>query len=278
VNTTDFVDVEIDSDNKLFIDPFLIEKGKKDFHKKATTDIKGFFNALLEKAVNNKETEGIQLVNNLHERNETRLGYSVKKPKGKGFAGYEGVELFNNIKESEAVQTGLVQDIFDCSIMVENVGKDKISDLVTNIIFLELIEFTQNECMKNGINMEKVTIKNKCWNSFSVTWENVTNAILPVSNTGSPIIFVPKDIVNSNLKYDYKTLYGELLLPYYEQLEILDESSGLVYLLKSGEKKVSRKMLRKKYPCKKPIVVQFVRDQNELYKNYKQNKFEYDKI
>lgn len=273
VKVVDFSDVELIKDNNLFIDPFLIAVGDTDFCKRATNDIIDFFDMLLNCAINGNEKNASIIINGLCERNETRLGYSKERLVGKGFSKNAGMTLYKNLKESNAIKTGLVKDIFDCSIMVEKIGQDKISDLITNIIFKQLIDFTQAQCKKLAIPLQEVELKKRYWNSLNRRWEK-EKTFLPVDN-GMPILFVPNNVLADNSFYTYQTVYRELMLPYYESLELSDASSSLVYLLKNGKRKVDKKKLRKKYPCSKKSVEDFVRNYSDKYTSYKDSKFKY---
>ncbi|MBR6253001.1 MAG: hypothetical protein IKR04_04090 [Clostridia bacterium] len=270
----DFVNVELKNDNKIFVDPFLISIEESSFSKMAANSIRDYFKALLKSARDGNKRMSKALLENLHERNETRTGYSVAKPKGIGFAGDAGEDLFNNIIKSKAMKTNMISDIFDCSIMVDRVGADKISDLIINIIFLQLIEYTQKQCRKNRIPLSPVVLRYKIWNYKTFSWEKVV-VELPLDEDDNPIVFLPKEIASDKMFYDYQRVYNTLMIPFYEQVEIQDASSGLVKILKSGKRKVLKKDLRAKYPCTKAEVVKFVQENNQVYARYKKNQFTY---
>ena len=80
------------------------------------------------------------------DRNETRLGYSIETTFGKSFSFNEGVTMIKLLSQGSVFESGFVEDIFDFSIAINNIEKDKVSDLITTIIFEDLIKYTQEQC------------------------------------------------------------------------------------------------------------------------------------
>ena len=54
--------------------------------------------------------------------------------------------VWEALSRSEAVTTGLIEDLEDTILFVPGIGFDIISDIATNIIRVQLIEFTQDVC------------------------------------------------------------------------------------------------------------------------------------
>lgn len=269
----DFVDIDLEHDNKLFVDPYLIYLEKDAFSINCSNKIVNYFGQLLECARNNDISAGHKLVSYLQENNEIRFGYSSEKPNGKGLGYNKGKELFNLLCKSKAINTGLVQDIFDASIMLENVGYDKISDLTINIILEDLILFTQNVCKKNNIKTNAVTLKRPIWCSKTNSWIEMKDILLPV-HKNKPIILVPKAYVREYLVYTYSRFYSHHMIPYYEHEVMNNPSCGLVKILKRGIVP-SRTKIRKSYPCIKENVIDFISNNPNEYHTYKKNQLKY---
>ena len=80
----DFVDVDIDSDTPLFLDPYFIAKNDFPFAYDARLSLRSFFACLLNALKKNRIDEAKELFSHLGESNEVCLGFSKAKPQGKG--------------------------------------------------------------------------------------------------------------------------------------------------------------------------------------------------
>lgn len=271
-----FYDIELETDNKQFVDPYLIYKSDDELSEKCSNKIVGFFDELLRCAREKDHDKACYMVKYLQENNEVRFGYSMNGPRGKGLGYNKGDELYEMLCSSRAVTTGLVSDIFDSSILLENVGADKISDFTINIILQELIEFTQEQCLKYNIAMEETKLRRPTWDSETNEWISGNKIFLP-THGGKPIILVPKRYVNEDLVYNYQNFYNDQMIPYYEREVMIHPSHGLVKILKRGIVP-ARTKIRKQYPCLKENVIDFILTHPEEYENFKNKKIRYAKL
>ena len=63
--------------------------------------------------------------------------------------------------------------IFDILIVTPNIGEDKISDIITTILFMDLVEYTQKQCELWKIPTKIMKIEKLCWNHYSKTWDKI---------------------------------------------------------------------------------------------------------
>jgi hypothetical protein len=70
---------------------------------------------------------------------------------GKGLGELTTDLIVERIIESNAIEVDLVNNIEDIIIFVEDIDKDKLSDMCINILRYTLIEYTQNQCALWGI-------------------------------------------------------------------------------------------------------------------------------
>ena len=271
----EFVDIELDTDSKLFVDPYLIYISNDEFSNNCSNKIVNYFEQLLKLAILNDKGNGYKIVKYLQENNEVRFGYSLGNPLGKGFGKNKGKELFDILCKSKAVRTGMISDIFDASIMLNKVGYDKISDLTINIILEDLIQFTQKQCKMYSVPLERVRLRRPVWNSEKNNWINIEAINLPVHN-GKPIILVPNNFVRPYMVYTYARFYNNQMMPYYEIEALKNPSCGLVKILKRGIVPAKSK-IRKEYPCLKDNVINFIIEHPDKYSMYKYKQLNYVK-
>lgn len=272
-DNNEYINIDLETDNELFVDPYLIYLGEDEMSKRCSNRIVNYFTQLLEAAENKDDNTGHYLVKYLQENNEVRLGYSKFNPCGKGLGKNKGLELFDNIKNSKAMKSGLVKDIFDASVMLENVGYDKISDLTICIILEELIAYTQEICLKYSIPMFEQKLYRPIWSDSKNKWIEKENVLLPLHNN-IPIILIPNSYAKSTLTYTYNRFYNHQMMQHYEKIALKNPSDGLVRILKRGIVPAKTK-IRKKYPCIKPNVVDFINEYPTEYFSYKDKQLKY---
>lgn len=265
----DFVDVELNGDMPLFIDPYALSKREDLFSMESNQLIVSFFQKVIDDIKNSRYDLAQQNLNFLSEPNETRLGLSSKKPLGKGVSGKQSVDIFDKLKESKAVATGLLKDLSDCELVIPGIGRDKISDIVTNIIRIKLLEYTEQQCIAYGISMTKIS-SGRYWNALTNKWE-IKYANLPAVNN-SRLVLVPKAIVRYTLQYDHQKYYNGFVLDFLQE-EHLNSNTSLVKLLKNGSRVVYKKDLKKqeKYKLSKKFLYEFSKEHPEVLQQYIQS-------
>jgi hypothetical protein len=130
----DFVDVSLNTDNRLFVDPFALSQKADRWSQDAHQTVVSFFQAIIDSIRQRNEQRAKDLLGHLREPNETRLGYSRRRVQGAGIGDMQAEDLFNALRDSTAVQTGFINSLEESELMIEGISHDKISDLTTNII------------------------------------------------------------------------------------------------------------------------------------------------
>ena len=102
----DFVDVELTTDTPLFIDPYAIQIRHDEWSEKCGDTIRSFFNHLLDLLHDNRIDQAANLLNNLHEPNETRLGVSSGESSGRAIGRHKARQLTQAMINSRAFRTG----------------------------------------------------------------------------------------------------------------------------------------------------------------------------
>jgi hypothetical protein len=263
----EFINIDLEDDLELFIDPYIFTKLKGDFAKRCNNAIINFFSEVINLIKINDEVNSKRLLNGLKEPSETHLGMADHSIYGNGVRGKKAYKLYQKLSQSKAAKTGNLKDLSDCELMIPGIGKDSISDITTNVIRKYLIEFTQNQCMIYNIPM--IAFSNNIWDEKSKKWIN-EDYKLPSVN-GKKIILVPKSIITDKLILSYDNFYNNEVLEYYKNIEI-NASTSLVRVLKKGQRVVYKKDLRKKYPKSKELVYNLINENPEYLELYKERK------
>ncbi len=261
----DFVDIPIETDIPLFIDPYALHISSQDWLRECGNTIVSYFELLID-SIRSRDTKLIlQLLDNFHEPNETHLGLSSGRPAGRGWGLTQSKQLLAALENSAAVASGKLSDLGDYEMFIPGVGPDKISDLATNIIKNELLTYTQEQCFLFDIPIQSVAV-GRCWQPASASF--ISEYVdLPVCPSGA-IILVPKTAVRTHLIPSRDNFYSKFILDYLEA-ELISANDSLVTVLKSGHRRVFRKELRQRYPYTPDQIFKFSKDHPEILKMYK---------
>ena len=264
----DFVDIDPSTDTPLFIDPYALSRGEDSWSKECAQDITSFFQTAVDAIRGSNHARARNLLNNLSEPNETCLGLSRGRPRGRGVSGKQAIDLYERLAGSQAVQTGLLSELADCELVIPGIADDKISDITTNIIRRCLIWYTQTQCELHGIQLRQVA-SGPFWNPIQQIWQQ-EYVYLPIVGNRS-IILVPKATVRRSMALNHQEYYQHFVLNFLQR-EHLEAGSSLVRTLKSGMRRVYKKDLKQMYPLTKEFLYKFSRDHPDVLEAYKRSK------
>lgn len=242
----DFVDVRLDTDVPLFIDPTALNLLDTDWGAKCRGLIHDYFSLVLENISNGNDAKAKALLAMLGEPNETHLGLSRRRSRGHGMGRGLADKMWSALKNSQAVQTGLITDLEDTALMIDGIASDVISDIVTNIIREPLLEYTIEMAKQYGIPLEAHRT-HKLWNAQTKAWEtkDMEQAITTIGNRPQRLMLVPKAIVRKSISFDAGDYYNKYLL---EQLQEEEADKGLIRILKNGEHRPpTKKSIKEQY-------------------------------
>lgn len=262
----DFIDISPTEDTPLFLDPFFLGRRTDNWSNEATLVIRSFFQRVIDLIRDENETEAKNLFNHLHEPNTTCLGMSVGNPRGRGVGNSDTDKIYDSLLRSRAIQTGLIQDIEDNILFVDNFGKDKLSDMVTNIITGNLIEYTQNQCRLHGIDLNEDIVSGYYWSRRENEWVSEHREMLVVD--GKKILLVPKGIVSFSKSYTPERYYNQFVLDFLQN-ENLRLNTALVQRRANGNPFVTKKSLKELNPQSKDFLRKFSREHPEVLEQFK---------
>lgn len=146
----DFAIPFLDEDLPLYLDPFLLWKSPSLQDNALHTSLTNAFNHLGHLFNTGNETSAITTLTRLSECNEVGLGNSktrVGKPFGKKVAA-EILSLYRDIPQ--LAKSGFIH-FEEIQLLVDNIAKDRVSDIACNLLKSFLIDYTLQQCRSYSI-------------------------------------------------------------------------------------------------------------------------------
>lgn len=263
----DFVNVDSSTDARLFVDPRALRLVPTPWGHECVSLIQNFFEQVLARIAAGDRKAGIALLAELREPNETHLGLSRARSRGSGLGRETAALIYDSLAQSEAIKSGLLEDLEETALMVEYIGRDRISDIVTNIIRGPLIQYTQQQADLLSIQLTPQD-SGPMWDPAGRWFSELQD--LPRTEAGK-LLLVPKAVVRSSPHYDSSDYFNNYVLSFLQEVE-LAQGSGLVELLKSGKRRVTKKALKEKYGQGKRMAARMTLEYNEILERYRQER------
>jgi hypothetical protein len=190
--------VWLEQDNRLFIEPSAIRAaagGGDPLAVAADLQLTAFFDEVLLSVRSNNHRRGMELLMQLHEPNETRLGMTESGVAGKGMSRVMADRLWQELRRNPACQRAiLVRRLEDLAPYVDRIGPDRVSDMCTRIVFNVLIDFTTT-MMSTYPSLAHLTNKEEAmvWDASKGCWLP-RQATLPVA-ADKRLLLVPTSFV-----------------------------------------------------------------------------------
>lgn len=186
----DFAIPFLDEDIPLYIDPFLLWKSPSQQDNALHTAIINSFNHIGLLHLKGKTEQAVKILIETSECSEAGLG-TGKSKRGLKIGEKTALEILNLFKEIPDLRLGGFTHFEEIQLYVNNISKDRISDMACNFLKSFIIDFTQNECSKHGIPMsefENIKVYSYKTNDFII--EKVMLPFNPEDN--NPILLIPK--------------------------------------------------------------------------------------
>ncbi|MCD4811778.1 hypothetical protein K8R14_04215 [bacterium] len=270
----DFVDIDIEHDTPLFLDPFLISRRSDSHSQMVNATIKNYFQHLISliKTGNLNDAKGI--FKHLDEPNDTCFGFSHDTPCGNGIGPINQDDILQSIINSKAIESGLVEDLEDTAIFIEGIGKDKVSDMTTQIIRKDLLQYTRDQCNLWDIPLTNNVPSGFFWDITSKSWKQTFTTRLVADNKA--FLLIPKYLVSYYKDFIDQQYHQHFILNYL-QAEHLENNTSLVHTkkLKSGgiTRRVHKKDLKdSEAPLTKEYLRDFTKKHPEIFQYFQERK------
>jgi hypothetical protein len=174
----------------LAVDPFLLWKSPSQQDNALHMALINSFNYLGFLANHNQQEKATEILIASSECDEVGLGMSHQR-KGKRIGSSTAREVLSLFKDIPEYRQNGFAHVEEIQLFVDQIGRDRISDLTCTFIASFLIDYTIDQCKLYGIPVHNSTVPavyDTKSNSF-----RPENATLPINpENGKPIMFVPK--------------------------------------------------------------------------------------
>lgn len=202
-----FVDIAVNADTKLFIDPCLLRKSARDICQQAQMKVDSFFDSFYEAyKVDDKHCKE-KLLCHAGEQNATKFGYG-NGSNGKGNT-TKGILKDLQPLEELIIKIPTISQPEDLTVLLPNFAEDGLSDLLTNIIHDELSKFTLSEMGKFKI-ASNGTVDFFYWDSEKAEWRIRRQCGYFYNHR--EILLVPKEIVRPNYLFSTGQLFSRIII------------------------------------------------------------------
>lgn len=232
----DFIDIDTENDTNLYLDPYVIQALENGFCRQARIAIDSFFHELFWACKNDNIKRITDLLTYANEPNETNLGMKRKSKYGKGSTATKLTELFCGFYHTVSMNPLADNYSTELCVFMKNFDKDKMSDLITNIIRNLLYEFTMEQCKKWKIEVSP-SIKpiGNYWDPNECTWKKLYGTPLLINNKS--ILLVPKIITRKRYVFNVERYIKQYALRVLQEQHLLEKSDMChIKQLKKGTK------------------------------------------
>ena len=221
----DFVDVTLTPDVKLFIDPCLVAYDKSPWAAQANKTIESYFDCFYSMYRDDTPDESkLALFKHAHEINATRLGYGnghngkAKTPEGM-------LSTFKHIPDLLAKGINLAT-ASDLPLFIRDFAEDCLSDMLTNILLKNLMEFTLQQCEKYQVATVSAPAGLFYWDMNTQWWKEYTGPCLKYENR--LLLLVPKNIVRNRYYFSADQFFSRVILSRMQEQSARRDSNGKV--------------------------------------------------
>lgn len=186
---TDFFIPFLDEDLPLYVDPFLLWKSDASLDTSLHETLIDSFNFLGALYSKGNESEAIDILISASECSEVGLGTSSNKL-GKRIGKTSANQILSLFKGIPQLKEYGFTHFEEIQFLVEGISKDRISDIACSLLSNFLVDYTQDQCVRNGIPMSMVDTE-----IFDTRKKNFIQVQkeLPINpKTNCPIWLIPK--------------------------------------------------------------------------------------
>lgn len=272
----DFINIDPNDDTPLYISPHYLASREDKWSQDANRTVRSFFQHILDLLVANKLDEAKKIFAMLTEPSETCLGVSSGSTSGAGVGPQYAEDILESIIESDAVESGLIEDLGDTVIFVDGVGRDRMSDMTTNIIRNQLITYTIQQCNNWSIPLTDNIPHGYVWDREKRKWIGKRDKALIAD--GKRILLVPKAIASRATVFTHRRYFS---LPVLDFIQTEIQSRQGDFLTKKeivdDIKLLEQHVDKNRIINLKDFLREFTKNHPEIFKDFKVESLEEEK-
>jgi hypothetical protein len=186
----DFAIPFLDDDIPLYVDPFLLWKSPSQQDQALHTALVSSFNHFGYLSKTGKQQQAVEALIRMSECKEVGLG-SARNKQGKKIGDNTAKDILSLFTLIPQVKQGGFEHIEEIQLFVDQISKDRVSDLTCSLTKSFLVDFTIEQCRKLGVPTEEVVLDDVF--DYQAKTFKVEKVSLPVNpNTKQPVLLVPK--------------------------------------------------------------------------------------
>lgn len=218
-----FLDVELDTDNELFLDPHRVrlQNTPSPFAQQALNCVDSFLTTVCDAILGSDpvEKERVKkLLDRFSEPKETRLGLARTGFNGHGGSEDVGARIWETLTTDikALLRIGVIKHLEELPLVVHGIDRDLTSDITTRMMFGPLSDFTASmitafpEFTAKGELTR--TVARQVWDPESRSWTD-RDVLLPVVDD-APLLLVPKGWADRRLLMTAGRFYDKSVLDY----------------------------------------------------------------
>ncbi|MXN63206.1 hypothetical protein GR184_11500 [Bacillus sp. BGMRC0062] len=230
-----FCDVELLSDNRLFLDPHRIRASStpQPFASDAVAAMDTFIDHAVHAICHGSAADQRRAqasFESFPEPRETRLGLSRSGCDGHGGSSHTGLAIYRELSTNltALLEVGVLKRLEHLPLFVPDVGHDITSDITTRLVFPALAAFTSSMISvypQMSGTLKKLTCQ--VWDAATLSWVDQTFT-LP-SPDGKPLLLVPRRWTGKSLTLHAERYYNCAVLTHAqrEQTTVLPDGTAL---------------------------------------------------
>lgn len=215
-NDIPFVNVRVDTDTQLYLDPYMFEicAYAGQYAREAKACLEDFMSTILQAVVSDfldEQSHGKSILQNFNEPREIRLGESKNGYNGKGSGEHFCGEIWEALTTDLRffIDVGILRRLSVLPIYIKNFDRDRMSDMTAGIIRGVLADFTEEMIRKfpqfSAGDHSLVRHTLQVWDRDRHQWAN-REVELPQAD-GYPLLLIPKEWVSPRVELRSSRFY-----------------------------------------------------------------------